>query len=122
MGIRYTKRLISSIFVVIVLSKVLLQSGDTMSKLIVIPFLIFAIASCVKDVFALMNKKSWAEKAKKVYEIAFFVYWFGFLIYWDYQNLLRDNYKAILFSVPFWLGGVFFIYRRFIRKRENEKG
>ena len=121
MGIRYTKRLISSIFVVIVLSKVLLQSGDTMSKLIVIPFLIFAIASCVKDVFMLMNKKSWAEKAKKVYEIAFFVYWFGFLIYWDYQNLMSGNYKAILFSIIFWLGGGFFVYKRFIRKKENSR-
>ena len=119
MGIR---RFVTCIFAIVVLLKVLLQSSDIMSKIVVIPFLIFAIASGVKEVFLMMNKKSWAEKAKKVYEIAFFVYWFGFLIYWDYQNLIRDNYKAILFSVPFWLGGVFFIYRRFIRKRENEKG
>ena len=121
MGTRYRKRFITYIFAVIVLAKVLLQSSNTMSKLIVIPFLIFAIASCVKDVFMLMNKKSWAEKAKKVYEIAFFVYWFGFLIYWDYQNLMSGNYKAILFSIIFWLGGGFFVYKRFIRKKENCK-
>lgn len=121
MGTRYTKRFITYIFAVIVLAKVLLQSSNTMSKLIVIPFLIFAIASCVKDVFMLMNKKSWAEKAKKVYEIAFFVYWFGFLIYWDYQNLVSGNHKAILFSLIFWLGGGFFVYKRFIRKKENCK-
>ena len=112
------KRFITYIFAVIVLVKVLLQSSNTMSKLIVIPFLIFVIASCVKDVFLLMNKKSWADIAKRIYVIAFFVYWFGFLIYWDYQNLLSGNYKAILFSIIFWLGGGYFVYRRLIRKRE----
>ena len=121
MGAVYMKRFITYIFAVIVLAKVLLQSSNTMSKLIVIPFLIFAIALCVKDVFMLMNKKLWAEKAKKVYEIEFFVYWFGFLIYWDYQNLMSGNYSAVLFSIIFWLGGGFFVYKRFTRKKENSK-
>ena len=119
MSVRYVKRFITYGLVVMVLSKVLLQSNDIMSKLIVVPFFIFAVASCVKDVFLIMNKRSWAEKAKRVYEIAFFIYWFGFLIFWDYKNLMNANYKAVLLSIPFWIGGGFLVYRRFIRRKEN---
>ena len=115
----YIRRLVTCIFAIIVLLEVLLQSSNLMTKLVVIPFLIFAVAACLKELFLLLNKKSWAEKAKRVYEIAFFGYWFGFLSYWDYKNLISGNYKAILFSVPFWLGGGFFVYRRFMRKRES---
>ena len=53
----------------------------------------------------------------KVYVVAFLIYWFGFLIYWDYSSFMDGNYMKILFSVPFWLGGIYFTYKRLLKKK-----
>ena len=45
------------------------------------------------------------------------IYWFGFLIYWDYASFMDGNYMKILYSVPFWLGGIYFTYKRLLKKK-----
>ena len=110
------KKLIMSIAAAGILLKVLFNTDDLMTRIVVIPFLVFAVAIGMKNVLIIMNQKSLAIKVSKVYVVAFLIYWFGFLIYWDYSSFMDGNYTKILFSVPFWLGGIYFTYKRLIKK------
>ena len=111
------KQLVTSIIVSIFLLEVLFTSKDLTTKVIVIPFLVFALAFGIKHILLMMKKKKLANKFSKVYVIAFLIYLFVFLIYWDYVSLINGKYIDILFSVPFWIAGIYFVYKRLINNR-----
>ena len=111
------KQLITSLFVAGLLLKVLFQTDDFMTRIIIVPFLVFAVGLGLKNALVMMNKDSLAMKAGKVYVTAFLIYWFGFLIYWDYASFLDGQYMKILFSIPLWIGGFYFAYKRLFKKR-----
>ena len=113
------KKLITSIAVAGILLKVLFNTNDLMTRIVVIPFLVFAVALGMKNALIMMNKKALAIKVSKVYVVAFLIYWFGFLIYWDYVSFTDGNYMKILFSIPLWLGGFYFMYRRLLKKNKS---
>lgn len=104
------KKLITSIAVTGILLKVLFNTNDLMTRIVVIPFLVFAVALGMKNALIMMNKKALAIKVSKVYVVAF-------LIYWDYASFMDGNYMKILYSVPFWLGGIYFTYKRLLKKK-----
>ena len=106
------KKIITSIAAAGILFKVLFNTDDLITRIVVIPFLVFAVALGMKNTLIIMNKKALAIKVSKVYVVAFLIYWFGFLIYWDYASFMDGNYMKILYSVPFWLGGIYFTYKR----------
>ena len=110
------KKIITSIAAAGILLKVLFNTNDLMTRIVVIPFLVFAVALGLKNALIIMNQKSLAIKVSKVYVVAFLIYWFGFLIYWDYSSFMDGNYMKILYSVPFWLGGIYFTYKRLLKK------
>ena len=112
------KQLITSIFVAGMLLKVLFNTNDLMTR-VIIPFLVFSVALGLKNVLILMKKDTLAIKVSKVYVVAFLIYWFGFLIYWDYVSFTDGNYMKILFSIPLWLGGFYFMYRRLLKKNKS---
>ena len=111
------KKLITSIAVAGILLKVLFNTNDLMTRIVVIPFLVFAVALGMKNALIIMNKKALAIKVSKVYVVAFLIYWFGFLIYWNYASFMDGNYMKILYSVPFWLGEIYFTYKRLLKKK-----
>ena len=111
------KKLIMSIAAAGILLKVLFNTNDLMTRIVVIPFLVFAVALGLKNVLIIMNQKALAIKVSKVYVVAFLIYWFGFLIYWDYSSFMDGNYMKILYSVPFWLGGIYFTYKRLFKRK-----
>ena len=51
------KQLITSIFVAVILLKVLFNTNDLMTKIIVVPFLVFAVGIGLKNVLILMKKE-----------------------------------------------------------------
>lgn len=111
------KKIITSIAVAGILLKVLFNTNDLMTRIIVIPFLVFAVAIGMTNALVVMGKKALAVKMSKVYVVAFLIYWFGFLIYWAYASFVEGNYMKILYSVPFWLGGIYFTYKRLFMKK-----
>ena len=111
------KKLITSIAVAGILLKVLFNTNDLMTRIVVIPFLVFVVALGLKNALIMMNKRDLEVKVSKVYVVAFLIYWFGFLIYWDYASFMYGNYMKILYSVPFWLGGIYFTYKRLLKKK-----
>ena len=111
------KKIITSIAATGILLKVLFTTDDLITRIVVIPFLVFAVALGMKNVLIIMNQKALASKVSKVYVVAFLIYWFGFLVYWDYSSFRDGNYMKILYSVPFWLGGIYFTYKRLLKKK-----
>ena len=114
------KQIVTSIVVAGILLTVLLGTDDLLTRLIVLPFLVFAVSLGLKNVLILLKKEKSAAKFSKVYVVAFLIYWFGFLICWDYISFTNGTYMQVLFSIPFWLGGVYFAYKRLFKKRNGE--
>lgn len=114
------KQIVVSAVAAGILLKVLLGTDDFLTKMIVLPFLVFAVFIGLKNVLILLKKEKLAAKISQVYVIAFLIYWFGFLICWDYISFTDGNYMQILFSVPFWLGGFYFAYKRLFKKRNGD--
>ena len=112
------RQIITSIVVVGVLLNVLFNTNDSMTKIIVLPFIIFAVGLGLKNVFVIMKKEKLAVEFSKVYVVAFLIYWVGFLLYWDYISFVDGKYMQILFSVPLWLGGLYLTYKRLFKRRK----
>lgn len=112
------KQIITSIVVVGVLLNVLFNTNDFSTIIIILPFLIFAVGFGLKNVLLIMKKEALAVKFSKVYVVAFLIYWFGFLIYWNYISFIDGKYTQILFSIPFWIGGFYFTYKRLLKKKD----
>ena len=80
-------------------------------KLILIPFLICSTSVLIKNICLLMNKEKYVEFFNKIFTVGFLLFWFGFLIYWCYKSLIDKDYSLLLFSIPFWISGVYIIKR-----------
>lgn len=121
MSTRSIKQVITSSIITIILLKVLFSSSNMISKIVVIPFLVFAAALATKNILIMLDKKTLAARVSKVYVIAFLVYWFGFLVYWDYSSWIDGNYMSIVFSIPCWIAGIYMLYKRLLKKwRDND--
>lgn len=112
----HMKKLISSVVITGILSYILLTTDDKLTRIVVIPFLTFSLAYFLQHVFLALKKPKLAAVMGKVYVIAFAVYWFGFLIVWDYISIMRKEYLSVLFSLIPWVGGGYIIYRKLKRK------
>ena len=118
-NIKYIKKTITSAFISGLLAYFLVKTNDLLSKILISLFLVFGISFCITNVLLIFKKNKLAEKASKIYVITFFIYWFGFLIYWDYVSILNKDYMSILFSLIMWFAGGYFIYKRFLKNRNK---
>ena len=121
MNLNNIKKTITAITVSILLSYVLITTKDLLTRIIVVPFLLFAISFFIRNICIMMNQKKVAKKFEMIYVIAFFTYYFGFLIYWDYVSITNKDYMSLLFSLLAWGGGIFVAYRRYLRLRNIDK-
>lgn len=111
------KKLISSIVATGLLTYILFTTQDKLTRIVAIPFLTFSLAYFLQCVFLLLKKKKLAAVMNKVYVIAFAVYWFCFLVVWDYISIVNKEYVSVLFSLIPWIGGGWIIYRKLKRKQ-----
>lgn len=91
----------------------------TSPKIIFAPFLICSIASAGKNLSMLFNKLKIALFFDILFKITFFLSWFIFLAVVCYIAVRDANYKIIFFTLPFWLGGLFFVKRKFFNKKDK---
>lgn len=109
-------QMIISLLVIIFFSFILISTRDLLTKIVVAIFLTFIINQFLMNLFFVLNKNNIAVLFKKINLILFFVYWFGFLFYWNYININKYEYMSVLFSIPFLFMGVFIAYKEFKRK------
>ncbi len=83
--------------------------------------MIFGISLFIKNICLIFNKNKIAKIFSKINVISFFIYYFGFLIYWDYVAITNKDYILVAFSLLAWAGGIFALYRRYLRLRNTDK-
>ena len=106
-----TRKLTKAVFALVILIYFLIRT--TSPKIILAPFLICCIASIGKNLGLLSNKTKIAWFFDRLFKVVFFLSWFAFLIFACYIAVRDGNYKVIIFTLPFWFGGLFFVKRKF---------
>ena len=112
-------KLIYSLFITIFILYIFISTPSVLTKIIMIPFLICALATVIKMIFLIMNKKKYAEIFNKIYIISFLFYWFGFIIYWCYIEFINKSYLMLLFALPFLLIGIYIAYKYLFKRKSN---
>lgn len=123
-NIRYVKKTISSAIISGLLAYFLFKTNDLLSKIVISLFLVFGISFFVKNVCLILNKNKLAKIFSKVNVVAFLIYFFGFIIMWCYTSLKNGGYLQTLFSIPFWLVGIYIVKKRLFNQKDktnNEK-
>lgn len=114
-----SKKLITSIITFIILLYFVFKT--TSPKIIFIPFLFCGIASIGKYIGLLIDNVKMAYFFDRMFKIVFFLSWFAFLIVACCMALRDRNYKMIFFTLPFWIGGLFFVKRKLFNKYKIEE-
>ena len=142
------KNIVASLIFLLICSIPLTKNTDNYTKLIITPFLICGNAVLIKGIITLfqgfkllkatkniesgttfeeteietiqMKIKKVNTITNKLYIIGFFIFWFGFLIVFDYiaiKDWPNGGSSSLLFSIIFWIVGIFV----FINKFKNNK-
>ena len=120
MNIGFIKKTIMGLIVSIFLCYILITTKDLFTRIIVIPFLMFGISLFVKNTCLIFKKEKIAKVFSKINVISFFIYYFGFLIYWDYKAIVNKDYILVVFSLLAWAGGIFVAYKKYLRFRDTK--
>ena len=118
MNIGFVKKTIMASIVSIFLGYILITTNDLLTRIVVIPFLIFGISLFLKNISLIFKKNKIAKIFSIINVISFFTYYFGFLVYWDYIAMTNKDYMSIVFSLLAWFEGIFVAYRRYLRLRK----
>jgi len=121
MNIGFVKKTIIALIVSIFLGYILITTKDLLTRIVVIPFLMFGITLFIRNICLIFKKNKIAKTFSIINVISFFIYYFGFLVYWDYVAIINKDYMSIIFSLLAWFGGIFVAYRRYLRLRNVDK-
>ena len=90
-------------------------------KVIIMLFLICALAKLGESIASLLNKKRLYHIFRYIFCTSFFIYCFGFLIYTEYYSIVNKNYILIIMTIPFWLFGISFFKLAFFKGKNPIK-
>lgn len=105
----YFLRALYASFFVFTLFGIYLKTPN--GKIILIPFLLCGISYLGKYIALIFKKNRLALIFHKGYMYSFFLYWFGFLVYANYQSIINKEYSMIFFSLIFWIVGIVFFIK-----------
>ena len=118
----YLRKLVTSIIATILLIYFMIKTPSP--KIIFVPFLICGISMIGKSISLIMDKKKYATIFDKSFIIGFLLFWFGFLIMWCYTSFKQGNPLQTIFSIPFWIAGIYIVKKKLLKPKEktnNEK-
>ncbi len=75
------KQIMFFFIVLFYLVYILITTNDTFTRILVILFLLFAVSLLMKQVCLVFKKNKMAKVSSKINAIVFFIYYFGFLIF-----------------------------------------
>ena len=104
--------------VVVILLNIFLKLSDQTSKLIFLPFMCCGLCTFGLVLAKVFKNYKLESVFLKGYVIIFLTYWFGFLSFWTFGIIKQEgNYLYALFSIPFWIFGVFAFYKYIIKNK-----
>lgn len=99
----------------IFLMYIFFKQDSTLTRLLVLPFVCIAVTDVIKSIFIMQDKMDWAVIFNKIQNGIFFLFWFGFLGVFCLKTYESSNKGMIFATIPFWIAGIYFIYKTFIR-------
>lgn len=120
-NIRNAKQTATAAIIIGTLSFALFKTQDLMSRLIILPFLLFAISLFIQNVCMMFNKIRLAELFSKIKVLSFLIYMFGFITVWCFVSLKNGDYLQALFTLPFWIVGIFLIKKKLFNNKAKSK-
>lgn len=115
-----TKKLITSIMVTGTLLYFMAKSPSP--KIIFIPFLVCSISMAGKSIAQMMDRKKLEFIFGKIFVLGFLLFFIGLLVFAGYTSVRDKNYSLLVFSIPFWIVGIFFIKNKLLNKTEKKNG
>ena len=94
----------------------------TSSKIVLVPFLICALAMAGKSIAQLAGKEKIAAAVHKVFVAGFLLFWFGFLAVAGYLIVRDQNYSLLMLFIPFTLIGFFLVKKKLLAGKSKKKG
>ena len=91
-------------------------ANNIIARIFLLPFIVCVLASIGKNIFMIKDNYKYSNIFSNIYFISFFTYFFGILIIWCYLVIRDGNYAMLIFSIPFWIIGIFLLVRRFLRR------
>ena len=113
--ILYITQIITSLAVALFLCVILMKQDSVMGKAIILPFILCALSETLMGVSVLTDRLNLFEIFKKVQNISFIVFWFGFLIVFCYKTWESSDKTMLLATIPFWGAGVYLVYKCFFK-------
>lgn len=114
----YIKKLVSLIFITILLLYFMIKTPSP--KIIFIPFLLCSLSCICKYVLLLIDNYKYISIFDIIYNVSFFMYWFGFLIFADYICIRDKKWSLLAFSLIFWIVGVYYLIKFIHSERRNK--
>lgn len=112
----YINKLVSSVVITILLIYFMIKTSS--SKIIFVPFLICGFSMIGKSISLIIEKKKYANLFGKSFVIGFLLFWFGFIVMWCYTSFKNGEYLQSIFSIPFWLVGIYVIKKKLLNQKE----
>lgn len=107
---------VPSLVFCIIVSVVFINLTGAFSKLIFLPFLFCGYCTLGYYLAIAFQNNKLAIQFLNIFYIIFLVYWFGFLIVASVISVIQNQFTNILFTIPFWVAGIFMLYKYFTKK------
>lgn len=114
----HMRSLISSIVATLMLLYFFTDSQNP--KIIFIPFLICSLSMIGKSIAQIMSKKKLELIFGKIFVLGFLLFFIGFLVVATFLSIKDRNYGLLIFSIPFWLIGIFLLKNKFFNKKSEK--
>lgn len=83
------------------------KNQNILSRMMILPFLLCSAFLVAKNICFMLDKKKLAMVFSKLFIVGFLLFWFGILIYVNYIFIKNGEYFSLLFTLPFWLVGIY---------------
>ena len=100
---------------------IFITSDKLTTKIAIIPFMICTLSILGATVSSIIKKDKFIPLFSNIFFISILLYWFGFLIFMNYRLFKNQEYNMILFTVPFWIIGIFLFYKKIIKRKQHKK-
>lgn len=123
--IHYISQLVISAVAALFLLQTMIKNPNIFTRLMLTGLLLLVFVNVAKTVFMVLDKPQAAAICNKIYAAIFVLYWFGFLVVFSYMITLDGGYLPLISTIPFWIAGIYMIYRiffkRIIQQRRDKK-
>ena len=117
-----SKKLITSIFITVLLLYFIFKTPGLNSKIIFVPFWICSITMVGKQMALLLGKRKLTVIFSKLYTIGFLLFLFGFLSVAVFLSIRDENYNTLLLTLPFWIVGIYIVKRSLLNNQTSKNG